>query len=345
MKKSEELMLLLTYNKLNSSTYHLRKQLSFETTHPNTLLFNASLEELIRLDYGKNKAELYLFKNPLMYHHTWPKEIKSIEQFYVQTKESNRVVSIKEIIDHPAYKGAGLKRILQDIFAKYIEEYNVAFLTMLKRIKKLYFLLPKKEINILKNFKKKILFSLFIFVVLFAIFLIPSQTIFMNNFLQKFIDIVFHNSSIIQRATLTIGRLSLLVYLIYFVIYFAFKSQIKDVQEMQIIHRNFDEDKAIENHQNHIEKVMLNIQLYIEKIEHEQKDNYPLLEHLSYEQKEVQNYIKNLSKIHQKNDQLQKQKPFFIETLNISYFVALILSVIFILSIIIQVLIGVVFHV
>jgi hypothetical protein len=345
MKKSEELMLLLEYNKMKGTSYHLRKQLSFEIGHPNTLLFDPSLEEIFMLEYSKSKTEYYLLKNPLMYHKSWPKEIHSIGQFYVQTKESNRVVTIDEIIENPAYKGMGLKRIMQDIFAKYIIEYDQAFLSMLKRLKKLYYLLPKNQDYILKNFRKKLLFSILFFLVILSIYIIPSQSYFIDFIGYQTIMNIFDNSSLLPRITNLIGRLSLLVLLFFFLIHFSFKSLLKDVKKGENIQRDFNEDLILNEHQKHIDKTILNIQLFISKIEDENKEKYQLLDTIYFEDNNLKIYQKNLYKIYQKNDVLQKNKNYYIKALKVTYYSALFLSILFICSLIIQTVIGVMFSV
>lgn len=345
MKKSEELMLLLEYNKMNVSSYHLRKQLSFELTHPNTLLFNPSLEDMFLLEYGKNNVEYYLLHNPLMYHKSWPKEIQSIGQFYVQTKDSSRVVTIDEIIEHPAYKGAGLKRILQDIFAKYIEEYNQAFFVMIKQIKKLYYLLPKKQLLLLKNFQKKLLISILFFSIILGLYLIPSFPSSHDFLWYQNIVNMFDNQTFVSNTTIILGRLSLIVFLIFFGTYYAFKSLIKDVRKIEHHHRNFNIEYLEKEHQYHVNKTILNIQLYISKIEDQNKEKKQLLDSFHFEQKELKNYLTTLQITHQKNDRLQRHKSLFIKVLKKTYFLAIILALSFFLSMTIQVLFEVISNV
>lgn len=341
MKKSEELMLLLAYNKKEVPEYRLRKQLSYELNHPNTLLFHASLEELFRMEYGINTMKYYQMKNPLMYHNSWPKELTSIRQFYVQTKDSNRIVSIDEIIEHPSYNGIGLKRILQDIFATYIEEYNKAFLSMLKQLKKAYYLLPKNTLLSLKKYRKKVVISFLIFFVLLALYLLPwSQIIHKAEYLEVYQNI-FHNSSILSTVFFTIGRLSILFYLVFFMVYYAYRSRKKEVHSIEHIHRDFDEELVVKNHQKHIDKSILNIQLFIEKVEDKSKQDIDLLKAFDYEDKMLKNYTTKLAQTHRKNDLLLLRESRYISTMNKAAFFANITASIFFLYLIVQLLLEV----
>lgn len=341
MKKSEELMLLLDYNKINVTNYRLREQLKFEIDHPNTFLFNLTLEEIALLKYKKNSSEFYLFKNPLMYHNKWPNTINNVEQFYVQTKESNRVVTIDEVVKHPAYNGAGLKRILQDIFAKYIEEYNSAFYRSLDRIKKLYYMVPKNELMHVKNLRNKTVMSVLTFFLVLLIMYLPNQSIIDGKIISDLSSLLTGESNLLKLITISIGRFSLVLMLIYFMIHYAFKSHIKDVEKIEIYHDNFDENEVINKHKNHVDKLMLNVQLYISKIEEEKAQKFNVLKTLHFEQKDLNIFLQNLNKVHKKNDRLQAKKSQYISSLNTVNILANVFALIFIVSLIIQLVLGV----
>jgi|GEM_PF-3213295 len=329
MKKSEELRLLLSYNKKEMKDYQLRKQLSLEMTHRNTLLFHVSMEDLFRIEYAKDKTKYFLLKNPLMYDKSWPKDIQSIRQFYVQTKDSNRLVSMDEIIEHPSYKGVGLKRILQDIFATYIEEYNQAYLSMLKKLNKLYYLLPKNLDDLLNNFRKKFYVSLLLFFGIFATFLVSEEWITSHQmFHQIYIDI-FTSSSILNTIVLTVGRLTLLLYLVFFMILYSLKSRVKDIVSIEQDHRGFDEDEMIKSYKNKVDKNILQIQLFIEKVESENKAEIDLLHSLDFADISLRNYQEKLALTHKRNDLFQKLYPYYQKVLYFLYYSALFFTSIF----------------
>lgn len=345
MKKSEELRLLLSYNKKELKEYQLRKQLSLEMTHPNTLLFHASLEDLFRIEYGKDNAKYYLLKNPLMYDQSWPKDIQSIRQFYVQTKDSNRLVSMNDIIEHPSYKGIGLKRILQDIFATYIEEYNQAYLTMLKRVKKLYYMLPKNLGDSFKKYRKKIWISFLIFLCVFSVFLLPEEGLNAQGIIHQTYQEIFSTSSIVNTVFITIGRVSLLLYLVYFMLLYSFRLRMKDIDEMELLHRNFDEENLIQNQKDQIDKNILHIQLFIEKIEDNNRTEIDLLKALDFTNDFLRDYQEKLALTHKRNDHYQKLKPFYQKSLHFLFYFSLSFASIFFFFVLAKYLIEVIGHV
>ena len=81
MKPGEELMLLLELNDFDILKFKLRKQLEYEDSGNSDIYKHKKYSDLIISHYSFKENKDYFHRNPLSYETTWPRSVKSIDQF------------------------------------------------------------------------------------------------------------------------------------------------------------------------------------------------------------------------------------------------------------------------
>ena len=122
MKPSEKLMLLLELNGYDVSTIRIKKQLEYEENGNVGIYKYLKFRDMLLHHYDFEQNKNVLYRNPLNYHSSWKKQVKSIDQFYISHPEIGPGVTLKEFINAKQVHPTDRERIIHEIIEGWIGE-------------------------------------------------------------------------------------------------------------------------------------------------------------------------------------------------------------------------------
>ncbi len=260
MKPSEELMLFLELNGFDLLKYRLKKQLEFEEENKLSKYKYKSIEELLLDYYSDHEKEDLLKQNPLKYKDSYPKEIKSLDQFYVSHLDLERSVPLKEFLEDDQFNDIQKESILYDIFDKWIDEYRESSTVHMENLKNMIKLLPKKS----KRYKVPSRFAM-ILVILMMLFVglvykspdTLKSALFANlYYVARDFNLALYYSNWFS----FVGMITFLVQTVTMVAYFFVGSYIRDVRS----EKNKNALKMFDKWLTKIQNIRLNQSGYLE---------------------------------------------------------------------------------
>ena len=188
MKPGEELMLLLELNDFDILKFKLRKQLEYEDSGNSDIYKHKKYSDLIISHYSFKENKDYFHRNPLSYETTWPRSVKSIDQFIFTHPDLDSEYSYKDFLTMKYFNKVNRESIIYDVLDNWIKEYRNSSITKMETLKEMIKLLPKKS----EKYRKPsiLILLLTIFLSLLTIMLYKNPVIIYPPFFTFIADYV-----------------------------------------------------------------------------------------------------------------------------------------------------------
>lgn len=121
MKPSEKLLLLLELNEFDVSSIRIKKQLEYEQNGNVDIYRYYKLTDIISNHYEFQNSDI-LRRNPLNYHPSWKKTVKSLDQFFITHPEIGDGVTLKEFINAKQVAPEDRERVIHEVIEGWIDE-------------------------------------------------------------------------------------------------------------------------------------------------------------------------------------------------------------------------------